>query len=131
MTWDEIGRDSLEAAKLLREANKHRSSISRAYYAVYARVTAELEEVVPFPPERSGPSHKSLPLLAKNYLSRLDFPTRLLLRDRIQSLYDLRVEADYKPAKPIAALKAQAAIEEAERMFAILDAIEPMKIGPT
>ena len=131
MTWDEIGRDSLEAAKLLREAGRHRSSVSRAYYAVYARVTAELVEVIPFSPEREGPSHKSLPLLARNYLSRLDFPTRLLLRDRIQSLYDLRVEADYKPAKPITVAKAQVAIEQAEWVFETIDAIEPMKIGPT
>ena len=43
-TWNDIGIENLEAAKLLKEQDKVRSCLNRAYYSVYAIATARLQD---------------------------------------------------------------------------------------
>ena len=121
MTWDEIGRDSLEAAKLLREAGRHRSSVSRAYYAAYAKVTGLVAPFADFPEDREGPSHEKLPTMASDYLTRLAFRERQRVESSLERLYVRRIEADYKMSFTVDDEMSLAALQEASRTFELLE----------
>ena len=121
MTWDEIGRDSLEAAKLLREAGRHRSSVSRAYYAVYARITAAIASTAVFVEDREGPGHDSLPDLAFDHLSRLTYGQRREIETSVRRLYQARIYADYHPSRVVANAESRQSVLLADRVFRKLD----------
>jgi len=57
--WLELARDARKSANELMELDRFRSSISRAYYAAYSKVTHELVVTagLTMPPDREGPNH--------------------------------------------------------------------------
>jgi uncharacterized protein (UPF0332 family) len=122
MTWDDAARDSLDAAKLLREAGHHRSCVSRAYYAAYARATYLLTPLADFPPQRYGPNHDDLPRMAADYLTKLTFAERQECETLLEQLYERRITADYRPGMTIAEADSLAAVTKVSRLFKILEA---------
>jgi hypothetical protein len=56
--WLESARDARGSANELMELERFRSCMSRAYYAVYSKVTHELVVTagLTMPPDREGPS---------------------------------------------------------------------------
>lgn len=99
MTWKELARENRTTACELFEANRWRSAASRAYYAIYARVTDVLLSAgATMPSGRSNPKHKTLPELVGNNLSAISLSKRWRLAGLIKQLYDFRIIADYRPA---------------------------------
>lgn len=97
MTWKEMARENRTAACELFVLRRWRSASSRAYYAIYARVTAELLDAsVTMPAGRSNPKHKTLPDLVGNNLTAFSMATRWRLAGLIKQLYDFRIIADYR-----------------------------------
>src|SRR5687768_7294946 len=100
-TWTEMAKDSLEAAKELKEIGRIRSSLSRAYYSAYALITEELL--------RSGytvstgrypnPAHEQLATMAKFNLdpARFSEQSRRQIGHGLRTLRQLRTAADYDP----------------------------------
>lgn len=74
-TWAEVSLESYEAALVLLGEGHYRSSISRAYYAAYAAVTAKLENdnKVQFRHKLNNPSHEQLLALAASNLNRKQY----------------------------------------------------------
>lgn len=66
-TWQELSRDNFQAATKLLNEGHLRSSVSRAYYAAYCAVTAELVgQGVQFAHGWNNPAHDQLPELILN-----------------------------------------------------------------
>ena len=101
MTWGDMAVDNLKASKRLLTEGHWRSCVSRAYYAAYARATAELESLATFPPGREGPSHDDLPDMAFDYLTRLSTRERRRFSTTIARMYQWRLSADYHPSLTI------------------------------
>lgn len=109
--WREMGFGSLKAAKELLKRREDqpdqiddflRSSISRAYYAVFSITTSELlRHDVSFKPGWEGPTHTKLPQLARNNLKKLSLRNRRDLCTIIRRLYLARIDADYTPGATI------------------------------
>lgn len=114
--------DSLEAAKKLLAAGRWRSSLSRAYYAVYARVTAELAGKASFAVGREGPSHDDLPDLLFDYLTRLSPRDRWSYPRTVAFMYQSRVSADYKPSQTIGEAEARHAVSQSDAFFKAMEA---------
>ena len=119
--WPDIARDSFVAAKVLRDAGHHRSAVSRAYYAAYARVTAELEGRASLPADREGPDHDDLPEMVIDYLSRMQYPARREVREILIRLYDYRLHADYRPSRVIGNAELRHALLLVDRLFRKVD----------
>lgn len=100
--WLDIARENWAAARDLLSSQMWRSSISRAYYAVYAAATAKLVDAgVDMPAGREGPSHARLPQLVVDHLGGIDRADRGRLFGLIQLLYNLRLIADYRPTSDV------------------------------
>jgi uncharacterized protein (UPF0332 family) len=98
-TWAEMATSNRTAAIQLFTNKAWRSSVCRAYYAVYAGVTAALIRVpVTMPVGREGPNHLPLPGIVGNNLTLLEETKRWRLSGLIKQLYDLRCLADYRPS---------------------------------
>jgi len=123
VTWREIGRDNLIAAKSLLADARWRSSVSRAYYAAFAALSGALQQVVSLPADRDAPAHASLPLLIKNYLSRLHVLDRRSLMADVRKLYDLRISADYRVTRTIDRPTALLAVKLAARVIETLESV--------
>ena len=115
MTWDEIGRDSLEAAKLLREAGRHRSSVSRAYYAAYYVFTQRL-------PEDRVPKHQHVQGLARQHFGGITELQQVRLIELLESVQKRRVLADYNRVKMTDETAAEEAVSEAEEAIKLMEA---------
>ena len=113
VTWDDLSRENLAAAKLLASAGLLRSAVSRAYYAAYAAVSAKLVGKTSFPAGRHGPSHDRLPKLAMNYLSSLPVYERRRVSNASWRLYQRRVDSDYKPPVVIGSNLVRESIQDA------------------
>lgn len=127
-TWKEISLDDLAAAKELLAAGHWRSSVSRCYFAVYARITAELVGRVVFRPGYEAPIHAALPDNARDFLSRLAYPRRLRVSEAVEMLYVMRLEADYQASVEIGRDFAVEALSTGQLVFDVLqegDAHDP------
>jgi uncharacterized protein (UPF0332 family) len=113
VTWDEIGRENLVAAKSLSQDARWRSAVSRAYYAAYSAITSALEGNAAFPEGRFGPSHDKLPKLVMANAIGLRFFERAKVVKAARRLYRQRIAADYEPP---------ARVELEEARIAVLDA---------
>jgi uncharacterized protein (UPF0332 family) len=102
--WSEAAQDALNAARELKERAHYRSSVSRAYYAVYAYVAAALvlKPGVTFREARDGPAHESLADVAARHL-RDDLVRQMVTRVRagISAMYNARLLADYRPRERV------------------------------
>ncbi len=96
--WLDLARDSRNAASRLIVDRHSRSAISRAYYAVYSKVTHELlQNGVLMPKDREGPSHAKLRALVESNFYHMPREKREALSRMIGFLYAMRVMADYSP----------------------------------
>lgn len=115
MTWDEIGRDSLEAAKLLNEAGRCRSSVSRAYFAAYSLFTHRL-------PEDRVPKHQHVQGLTRQHFGDLSEMQQERLVELLESLKIRRITADYDRVKPVDNASADAGVAECEKAMRLMEA---------
>src|SRR5436190_24364733 len=96
-TWLDISLENEEAAKELARLKRFRSSVSRAYYSVYAAVTGRLVATGALPAnDAENPSHKALPELIESNLPKLRTWQRRDLKSSTRRLYQLRLDADYR-----------------------------------
>ena len=87
-TWPDIARDSLEAAKLLRDAGHHRSAVSRAYYAALYVLASRL-------PLDRVPRHNDVRGLIDRHLDEWPAWRRRKLRTAFNRMRRRREDADY------------------------------------
>jgi uncharacterized protein (UPF0332 family) len=100
--WLELAAASRRAASMLIVEGYYRSAISRAYYAVYSKVTHELvRDGVTMPPDREGPAHATVRTLIEKNLKSLSRERRLALSGMVNVLYMMRVVADYSPSASV------------------------------
>src|SRR5258707_5412501 len=105
--------DSLRAAKLLAVQGHLRSSISRAYYAAYCAVAAELTaRGLSFARGWNNPSHDQMPRMVAYNLS-LATEIRRGVNRRIRVLRGLREDADYRPGAAIDRADARVSLQQA------------------
>ncbi len=100
-TWQELSSDNFQAATKLLNEGHLRSSVSRAYYAAYCAVTAELvAQGVQFAHGWNNPAHDQLPELILNTM-RLPRALRFPLNRAVRRLRTARENVDYRPHTPI------------------------------
>lgn len=95
-TWQQLAADNIRVAHLLFDQKEYRSSITRAYYAVYSAITSELvNRQVIFARGWNNPSHDQLVRL----IQRAGFvkETRRGMGSTILFLRRAREDADYRP----------------------------------
>jgi uncharacterized protein (UPF0332 family) len=120
--WHELAQDSLAAAGELTRSGRHRSAVSRAYYAAFAAATMRLHSAgVPFPADWDGPAHRDLPRLIEMNLPRPDLGKRRKLKQLVQNLYNTRISADYKPGHSIGSVEARSAVNYAGMVLKSLE----------
>ena len=123
-TWHEVARDSRKAANEMVET-RFRSCLSRAYYAVYSKVTHDLAAAsnVTFPPGREGPNHPGesgtggIRRLIETSMPAMSQERRVKLSELVGELYTLRLYADYRPSIEIDAPDAREAISLMNTVF--------------
>ena len=128
MSWQDVAIDSRRAANEL-VRTRHRSCLSRAYYAAYARVTHLLiTKGVPMPEHREGPphpghlpsgeaKHKGIRQMVVEKLDQWEPPKRRALSELIGELYTLRLAADYHPSQDVDAADAREAVSMMTTVF--------------
>lgn len=124
MNWYEVARDARNAANELVEA-RFRSCVSRAYYAVYSKVTHELSALphIAFPQGQEGPNHpgksgkSGIYGLVESSMPGMSQTQREALADLIGTLYKLRVYADYRPSMIVDDREAREAISMMKTAF--------------
>lgn len=123
-TWHEVARDSRKAANEMVET-RFRSCLSRAYYAVYSKVTHELAGApnVTFRLGREGPDHPGetntggIRRLIETSMPGMSQERRVKLSELVGALYTLRLYADYRPSIEIEAADAREAISMMNTVF--------------
>lgn len=104
-TWHEMSQQNLDAAKLLKDRHMFRSSVSRAYYAVYCVLSGALapQYASDFAHAGNNPSHGQLQQLVRNNLAPRRFGDRFRqsVHRRLCQLWALRAIADYAPERTI------------------------------
>ena len=124
VTWKEISRENLVAAKSLSLDARWRSSVSRSYYAAYASVAGALEGLASYRKGRFGPSHDQLPKLVMTYLTEMRFYQRARVVKLARRLYRQRIAADYEPPQRVDSEESRIAVQDAS---AIIRSIENAK----
>lgn len=122
-TWRDIATDSEFAARELLSRKRWRSCASRAYYAVYSRMTHQLihqgfRRGVGF---RGNPAHDALSGMVSGTLRGLTAPRRRRLKRAIERLYAYRVVADYFPGRTLDESLAWLAVGEMSVAMTILE----------
>ena len=124
-TWLELARESRTVASRLVVEERFRSSMSRAYYAAYAKVTHELVFTarLTMPTDREGPNHPGklgsggIRRMIEAAMPNMQPYKWLKLSELIGRLYTLRVDADYKPSVDIESRDAREAISIMNTVF--------------
>ena len=120
MTWSEIGKSSLKAAK--RTLNDYpRSSASRAYYAAHVVLAESLAKAGYLPPfERQTPPHSRQATLVSSHLSQMG-PARVReLQSAVRRLYSRRLDADYNQRVTVDPPTARECLRDASTVFKLL-----------
>jgi len=119
-TWREIATESFGSAGLLLQDQRWRSTVSRAYYAVYGRVAEALTDCgMTMPKGREGPSHGGLPEMIVDHLKDLK-DGRWRLSSLVGTLYRLRLNADYYPSLLVDDSQARSAVRIMREVFRIM-----------
>lgn len=121
MTWVEIARNNLLAAKRMCKAHP-RSTVSRAYYAAHVLLTDALVQAgySPVPPYETVP-HKHQAVLIARFLTANRPAAVVDLSLAISRLYKSRLDADYSRLAVVDTAEAKEAIRDAAEVFALLD----------
>ena len=93
--WNEMARDSYQAANELFDSRRWRSAVSRAYYAAYAVATAAALRDGQSMPARGNPGHEQLQNMTLQGLHSLGHGHRSAAYAMLSTLFWLRVMADY------------------------------------
>ncbi len=126
--WQQMARESEEAARLAEAGGCLRPAASRYYYAAYQAVTALLLYRGLTPPEgREAWSHVDTPQLLQDQLRPLirSRSGRNDLAQRLTDLYRLRVAADYEGAEIIGTSRVQRAGKDSRYIVRIMSDILP------
>jgi uncharacterized protein (UPF0332 family) len=123
--WLELARDSRKSANELIQQDRYRSSISRAYYAAYAKVSHELIHTagLTMPPGREGPNHPGklgtggIRRMIEGGMPNMSKARRTKLSELIGRLYTLRIDADYRPLVKVDGRDAREAISIMTTIF--------------
>lgn len=122
--WHDVARDSLLACKILLAQHRHRSAVSRAYFAAYAALAGELLPVMGarFRFSDNNPSHGQLPSLILHHLPHRRFTEskRRNMRTALSNLWKARIQADYVPRVSVSESDARLAVKEACFLFQAL-----------
>lgn len=124
MLWSDVASDARKAASRL-VSQHYRSCLSRAYYAVYSKVTFDLTAApgVSFPVGDEGPQHPGrtgtggIRRLIETHMTQLNPPKRIKLSELVGRLYTLRCVADYRPSVDVDARDAREAISIMNTIF--------------
>lgn len=124
MLWSEMASDARKAASRL-VGEHYRSCLSRAYYAVYSKVTFDLTAIpgVSFPLGDEGPKHPGrtgtggIRRLIETHMTSLSPPKRVKLSELVGRLYTLRCVADYRPSVDVDARDAREAVSIMNTIF--------------
>ncbi len=96
--WFDVGVESLRSAQRLFDAEAYRSSVSRAYFALFQMSTALMLHLDYNPPERGNWGHNQLWSLVKSIRSHKvmgrGFRAQLPM---LEACYHARAQADYAP----------------------------------
>ena len=115
MSWFEMSRDSLRAARLAHNHGHRRSAVSRAYYAAYAALAGVFDETggIDFRYEGNNPGHRQLLALTANNLDPRKFnkTKRQEIKRHLKTLQAMRINADYNPA--------ESSLDQQESMIAL------------
>lgn len=126
--WQQIARESEEAARLAEAGGCLRPAASRYYYAAYQAVTALLlyKGLIP-PAEREAWGHVDTPPLLQDQLQALirSRARRDDLAQRLLDLYRLRIAADYEGAEIIGAGRVQGAGKDSRYVLRIMSDLLP------
>lgn len=128
--WREMARESEEAARLAEAGGCLRSAASRYYYAAYQAGTALLLYRGLMPPvDREAWSHEETPALLQDQLRTLirSRDGRNDLADRLAGLYRLRLIADYRGTRAVAAAQVARAGRDARFILRVADAKLPRR----
>jgi uncharacterized protein (UPF0332 family) len=118
MSWAEIGKDSLAAAKEIK--HRSRSCLSRAYFAAFAAVTQALidSKGVSFPVGREGPRHADILDLIKNHLGKQLGHTKIkAIITAMRRLRQIRILADYRASRNFKQTDVLSALRDATMVF--------------
>ncbi len=122
--WQEMARDSEEAARLAEAGGCLRSATSRYYYTAYQAATALLlyRGLTP-PTEREAWSHEETPSLLQDQLQTLirSRDRRNDLAHRLTGLYWLRLNADYRGVQRVVAAQVVKAGRDARFILRVAD----------
>lgn len=117
--WREMATDSFAAVGELVENGRWRSAVSRAYYAAYARVVADLlDRGLSFGP-RGNPTHRSLPQLVLHNMPTLNANSRATVCNAIDGLFRQRLVADYSGDSLVDPSAARGSITMMSQVFRI------------
>ena len=124
MLWSELASDARKAASRL-VGEHYRSCLSRAYYAVYSKVTFDLTAIpgVGFPVGDEGPRHPGrtgtggIRRLIETHMTHLAPQKRVKLSELVGRLYTLRCVADYRPSVDVDARDAREAVSIMNTIF--------------
>jgi uncharacterized protein (UPF0332 family) len=120
MTWNEIGKNSLQAAKQAKH-DFPRSSISRAYYAAHAVLTAALiDRGWIAGADRNTPPHNAQPRHIGQYMAPDGPQVVRELRRLIRRLLDRRLDADYTRTVAVDASMVLDSIRDCSAVFVML-----------
>src|SRR4051794_8941020 len=115
--WSDLASDARKAASRM-VSEHYRSCLSRAYYAVYSKVTFDLSVIagVTFPVGDEGPRHPGrtgtggIRRLIETHMTGFDASKRRKLSELVGRLYTLRCVADYRPSIDVDARDAREAV---------------------
>ena len=120
MTWIEIGKSHLSAAKSLRALHP-RSSVSRSYYAAHVILAESLQNAGYVSADgRQTQPHNSQAKLIGVHLGHLAPKVVRELRAVIRRLYTRRIDADYKKNMTVDASTAVQSIQDVSTLFVLL-----------
>jgi uncharacterized protein (UPF0332 family) len=120
MTWVEIGKSHLSAAKSLRVSHP-RSSISRSYYAAHVALAQSLfnSGYAPVNGRQTQP-HQSQAKLIGIHLAHFTPNAVKELRAVTRRLYARRIDADYKRNMTVDAATASQSLQDVSTLFYLL-----------
>jgi uncharacterized protein (UPF0332 family) len=122
--WQDMARESEEAARMAEVGGCLRSAASHYYYAAYQAVTALLLYRGLTPPlDREAWSHEETPALLQDQLRTLirSRDRRNDLATRLKQLYRRRLTADYQSAKTVTAAQVIKAGQDARFILRVVD----------
>lgn len=121
MSWLEIGKNHLEAAKLLIDDHP-RSAASRAYYAAHVVLADSLIRAgADLSAGRQTPSHRAqAKLIAEHFAARGSLFVRRL-KTSISRLYSRRIDADYLRSVTLDTATARECVRDASTVFVMLE----------